>query len=75
MQLFLISKTSRRQSLRLGLGGLRLAEQGEGALLMDRRLQSRATPAGRPILNGWVSSLFGMRADPLVNPKEYISIK
>ena len=41
------------------------------AMLMDRRLQSRTTPAGRPILNGWVSSLFGMRADPFTGKPEF----
>lgn len=41
------------------------------ATLMDRRLQSRTTPAGRPILNGWVSSLFGMRADPFTGKPEF----
>ena len=41
------------------------------AMLMERRLQSRTTPTGRPILNGWVSSLFGMRADPFTGKPEF----
>ncbi len=41
------------------------------AMLMDRSLQSRTTPAGRPVRSGWVSSLFGMRADPFTGKPEF----
>jgi murein DD-endopeptidase MepM/ murein hydrolase activator NlpD len=33
-------------------------------LLIDRQLQQALTPSGWPVNGGWVSSRFGMRADP-----------
>ncbi|WP_348673621.1 peptidoglycan DD-metalloendopeptidase family protein [uncultured Abyssibacter sp.] len=33
-------------------------------LILASRLQSEAHPEGRPILSGWISSLFGTRTDP-----------
>ncbi len=34
------------------------------SLFIDRKLQARVLPAGRPITKGWISSKFGIRADP-----------
>ena len=34
------------------------------ALLLASRLQKQMRPSGWPVENGWVSSLFGWRADP-----------
>jgi murein DD-endopeptidase MepM/ murein hydrolase activator NlpD len=33
-------------------------------LMMNRNLQDEVLPAGRPIERGWISSFFGLRADP-----------
>jgi murein DD-endopeptidase MepM/ murein hydrolase activator NlpD len=33
-------------------------------LLIDKQLQKALTPSGWPVKGGWVSSAFGMRADP-----------
>lgn len=33
-------------------------------LLMNRNLQERVRPAGRPVETGWISSYFGIRSDP-----------
>jgi len=33
-------------------------------LLIDRQIQSATMPAGWPVTGGWLSSRFGMRADP-----------
>jgi murein DD-endopeptidase MepM/ murein hydrolase activator NlpD len=33
-------------------------------LLMNRNLQDRVRPAGRPVETGWISSYFGIRSDP-----------
>lgn len=33
-------------------------------LLLHRDLEDRRLPAGRPVRNGWISSLFGNRIDP-----------
>ena len=40
-------------------------------LLMDRSLSERVIPSGRPILEGWLSSGFGKRADPFTGKQEY----
>jgi len=40
------------------------------SMLIDRNLQSETAPTGRPIQDGWVSSLFGWRADPITGRKE-----
>ena len=61
---------------RLETLSLRLQDRSEKlaamkAMLMERRLQSRATATRRPILNGWASSLFGMRADPFTGKPEF----
>jgi murein DD-endopeptidase MepM/ murein hydrolase activator NlpD len=34
------------------------------SLLLDRKLKAQVTPAGWPVDGGWVSSGFGLRADP-----------
>jgi len=34
------------------------------SLLLDRRLNTAVTPSGWPVEGGWVSSSFGLRADP-----------
>lgn len=33
-------------------------------LFIDRNLQARVLPAGRPVTKGWISSKFGIRTDP-----------
>lgn len=40
-------------------------------LLMSRALQEEAVPTGRPITKGWISSYFGMRADPFSGKREH----
>lgn len=35
------------------------------SMLIDRTLQKQTLPTGSPTTDGWVSSLFGMRADPI----------
>ena len=39
-------------------------------MLMNRGLQDEVVPAGRPITSGWLSSYFGMRADPFTGKNE-----
>lgn len=34
------------------------------SMLMNRDVRAEVTPSGRPIRNGWISSLYGMRTDP-----------
>lgn len=34
-------------------------------LLMDRSVQTDLSPAGKPVKNGWISSRFGVRTDPI----------
>lgn len=41
------------------------------SMLIDRTLQSQTIPAGRPTKNGWVSSLFGKRTDPITGKIEF----
>ncbi len=38
-------------------------------LLIDRQLQKAVTPSGWPVNGGWVSSHFGMRADPFTGAR------
>ena len=33
--------------------------------LLARRLEAEVMPSGRPVLKGWISSLFGNRTDPM----------
>lgn len=48
---------------------LRLSEL-EG-VLRDRRLKAAVTPLGWPVTGGWVSSNFGVRADPFTGKRAY----
>jgi murein DD-endopeptidase MepM/ murein hydrolase activator NlpD len=41
------------------------------SMLIDRTLQSQTIPTGSPTMDGWVSSLFGMRTDPLTGKMEF----
>jgi murein DD-endopeptidase MepM/ murein hydrolase activator NlpD len=41
------------------------------SMLIDRTLQSQTIPTGSPTMDGWVSSLFGMRADPITGKMEF----
>jgi murein DD-endopeptidase MepM/ murein hydrolase activator NlpD len=41
------------------------------SMLIDRTLQDQTVPAGRPTTNGWISSLFGERADPITGKIEF----
>lgn len=40
-------------------------------LLMNRNLQRRVLPAGRPVLSGWISSQFGVRNDPFTGQRAH----
>lgn len=40
-------------------------------MLMDKSVQSKTLPAGVPVKQGWISSLFGWRADPLTGKREF----
>ncbi len=40
-------------------------------VLLDRHLQTRSRPAGRPIERGWLSSHFGFRTDPFTGKRAY----
>ena len=40
-------------------------------LMMSRSLQDEVVPAGRPITSGWLSSYFGVRADPFTGHKAH----
>ncbi len=40
-------------------------------LLLDRKLFSRITPSSWPVDGGWVSSAFGMRADPFTGHRSW----
>jgi murein DD-endopeptidase MepM/ murein hydrolase activator NlpD len=40
-------------------------------MLMNRGLQDEVVPAGRPITSGWLSSYFGIRADPFTGKNEH----
>jgi murein DD-endopeptidase MepM/ murein hydrolase activator NlpD len=39
-------------------------------LLLNRNLLKEVQPSGRPILNGWLSSYFGMRTHPITGKRE-----
>lgn len=41
------------------------------SMLIDRSLQDKTTPVGKPINEGWVSSLFGKRTDPITGKIEF----
>lgn len=41
------------------------------SLLMNRKLQDEIFPAGVPLLGGWMSSGFGLRADPVTGRQEF----
>ncbi len=41
------------------------------SMLIDRTLQNQTIPTGRPTKTGWVSSLFGMRTDPMTGKMEF----
>ena len=41
------------------------------SMLIDRTLQNQTLPAGSPTNEGWVSSLFGMRTDPITGKMEF----
>ena len=44
---------------------------GLETLLMSARLQDAVEPAGRPIREGWMSSGFGRRSDPVTGKREF----
>ncbi len=41
------------------------------SMLIDRTLQSQTLPTGSPTMDGWISSLFGSRADPITGKMEF----
>src|SRR5579885_3461977 len=41
------------------------------SLLMNRKLQDEIFPAGVPLMGGWMSSGFGLRADPVTGRQEF----
>lgn len=41
------------------------------SMLIDRTLQSQTIPTGSPSADGWISSLFGMRTDPITGKMEF----
>jgi len=41
------------------------------SMLIDRTLQNQTIPTGSPTMDGWISSLFGMRTDPMTGKKEF----
>lgn len=40
-------------------------------LLLNRNLQAQVSPAGRPIVSGWLSSPFGARSDPFTGKRAH----
>lgn len=40
------------------------------SMLINRTLQEQIIPEGHPATNGWISSLFGIRTDPISGKKE-----
>jgi len=40
-------------------------------MLMDKSVQTKTLPEGVPIVSGWISSLFGWRADPINGKREF----
>ena len=41
------------------------------SMLIDRTLRNQTIPTGSPAVDGWVSSLFGMRTDPMTGKREF----
>jgi murein DD-endopeptidase MepM/ murein hydrolase activator NlpD len=41
------------------------------SMLIDRTLQSQTIPTGSPTVDGWISSLFGTRTDPITGKMEF----
>lgn len=41
------------------------------SMLIDSSLRSRTIPTGSPVREGWISSLFGMRTDPMSGKMEF----
>ncbi len=41
------------------------------SMLMSRNLSSEVSPAGRPIIKGWLSSRYGMRTDPFTGRQSH----
>ncbi len=41
------------------------------SMLIDRTLQNQTLPTGSPTTDGWISSLFGSRADPISGKMEF----
>jgi murein DD-endopeptidase MepM/ murein hydrolase activator NlpD len=41
------------------------------SMLIDRTLQEQTLPTGSPTMDGWISSLFGSRADPITGKIEF----
>jgi murein DD-endopeptidase MepM/ murein hydrolase activator NlpD len=41
------------------------------SMLIDRTLQNQTIPTGSPTMDGWISSLFGMRTDPITGKMEF----
>ncbi len=41
------------------------------SMLIDRTLQSQTIPTGSPTVDGWISSLFGKRTDPITGKIEF----
>jgi murein DD-endopeptidase MepM/ murein hydrolase activator NlpD len=42
-------------------------------MIMNRKLQEKVVPAGRPITKGWLSSKYGTRTDPFTGKPEFHS--
>jgi len=40
-------------------------------MLMDKAVQTKTLPDGTPVASGWISSLFGWRADPITGKREF----
>ena len=40
-------------------------------MLMDKAVQNKTLPEGIPVVSGWMSSLFGWRADPITGKREF----
>ncbi|MCG8380527.1 MAG: M23 family metallopeptidase [Proteobacteria bacterium] len=41
------------------------------SMLIDRTLRNQTIPTGSPTADGWISSLFGMRTDPMTGKMEF----
>ncbi|MGH8119157.1 MAG: M23 family metallopeptidase [Gammaproteobacteria bacterium] len=40
-------------------------------MLMDKAVQNKTLPEGTPVASGWISSIFGWRADPITGKHEF----